>query len=336
MTGAGARDGAGTSAFSEEGTGHYLAYGATLSSTLLLPELHRVPPAPPRWTFDVVADLPQVGETEVLGEEPLYADVSARLERHAEGYLIRVHDTGVFSLSLDGSTIRWKPNPEPWWDFGRAHLLGRVLATSLHLSGRVVLHGSAVEMGSGVVAFLAPKHFGKSTLSRVLMERGARFVTDDSLPVAPPGSREARAMAWPGIQSLRVRKEDLSKRPEGPLSHQGLQVGRDGKINLPPLPLEQVLSKAAPLAAIYLLNPWEPGTEHGAPACEREALPPVPATLFLMGQMKIGAMLGPRFAGVHMDACSAIVAAAPVYRLKVVRDLSRVHQVAEQLEGWHG
>jgi hypothetical protein len=325
------------SANGRDGPRHFLAYGERLTSSMPLPELHPAPPGPARWNFEVVPELPEVEGATLLGEEPLYGEVSASLERHASGFRIRIHDTGEFDLSADGSHIRWQPTSDPWWDFGRAHLLGRVLATSLHLLGKVVLHGSGVLLPEGVVAFLAPKHFGKSTLSRTLVERGARFVTDDALPVAPPAAEGARPLAWPGIQSVRVRKEDLEGMAAEDPSLRALEAGRDGKVNLPPLPLDQVLSTSAPLAGVYLLNPWDAGAGGGeAPPCDRERLSGVEATLFLMGQMKIGAMLGSSFASRHMDACSSIAGGTPVYRLRIVRDLSRIQEVAAQLEAWHG
>ena len=327
----------------------YHAYGRRIASALPLPELRTAPPGDPvHWRFEVVASLPEPQDPVLLGRETIYADVAASLLRHRHGHRISVPDTGTFDLAPEEAgttTIRWVPNPEPWWDFGRGHLLGRVLAMALHLEGILTLHGSAVEMADGVVGFLAPKHFGKSTLSLRLYRAGARFVTDDALPVLPTDP----PTVLPGIQSLRVRAGDrevpvlagggTAMTPGeptggpagGPL--RGIR-GRDGKIALPPLPPGRILEKAAPLAALYLLDPVEAG--HGMPAATRTRLPTLPGALGLVGQAKIGAMLGPTAASSLLEAASRIVGSVPVHRLSVVRDLERLPEVVETLVAWHG
>src|SRR5690606_19296460 len=112
------------------------------------------------------------------------------------------------------------------------------------------VHASAVSMDDGVIGFLAPKHFGKSTLAMTMYRAGAPFVTDDTLPIIAG----ADVVARPGVHSLRVRVDDEgSTRLAGELSH--LTPGRDGKIFLPPFPTGRVLRQPAPLAALYFLRP---------------------------------------------------------------------------------
>ena len=197
---------------------YHTVFGRRIRSAIPLPELRVSEPGPVRWDFQVVDRLPtEPPGLELRGEEPIYADVVARFFAHNEGYRIAVKDTGIFDFSPDGSQIRWLPNPEPWWDFGRGHLLGRVLSTTLHLEGLLALHSSAVELPDGVVGFMAPSHYGKSTLSMELFRAGARFVTDDTLLVRP----DSPPLAYPGVQSLRVRAGDpnavrlLGREPEG-------------------------------------------------------------------------------------------------------------------------
>lgn len=308
---------------------HYLAFGHRIRSTIRLPELRAAEAGPVHWDFRVVDEHPEMEDPELLGEEPIYGSVSARLFRHAAGYRILIDDTGAYDMLNGTRDIRWKPTTDPWWDFGRSHLIGRVLATSLQLSGVITLHASAVEMADGVVGFLAPKHFGKSTLAMMLFRAGARFVTDDSLAVE---SHEA-VLALPGIQSLRVRAGDPDADllvgepvPESP--------GRDGKVFLPPFPADRVLNRASILSALYFLEPTKPGPE--AEATERTRLPSVLATIRLLGHAKIGAMLGPSFARALMDDAGAVASHVPVFDLRVVRDLHRLPSVVDRLVGWHG
>ena len=308
---------------------YHTVFGDRIRSEIPLPELRTADPGPARWNFRVVDELPEPAGLELQGEEPIYDDVVASFYAHPGGYRISVRDTGTFDLSVTGGEILWLPNPEPWWDFGRGHLLGRVLSTALHLNGLLALHASAVELGDGVVGFMAPSHFGKSTLSMELFGVGARFVTDDTLPVRP-GSPP---LAHPGVQSLRVRSGDpnverlLGFQPQG-------EPGRDGKITLPPFPPDRALGRPAPLAALYLLSPQPP--EDADLTVRRIRLAPVPAAIFLVGQTKIGEMLGPSAAPGILEATSSLASAVPIYRLEIVRDLDRLPEVVEHLVGWHG
>lgn len=311
---------------------YYSVFGGRLSSSIRLPELRPAEPGPVRWSFEVTDRLPEPGAMELLGWETLYGSVTARLYRHRGGHRITVGDTGCYELLDDGARILWRPNREPWWDFGRGHLIGRVLATSLQLTGTVTLHGSAVEMGDGVVGFLAPKNFGKSTLAMSLYGVGARFVSDDSLPIAVGDG----ITAFPGIHSLRVRQPpDTSIAGLAGLEgNDEASAGRDGKVTLPPLPEDRVLLEPAPLAAIYFLSPQR--ADAGLQPVTRIPVPPLRAMMGLVGQTKIGAMLGSQFAGGLLEAAAAITAAVPVYQLAVVRDIGRLSQVVDQLVDWHG
>jgi len=306
---------------------YYSAYGQRLYSELELPELRPISRGSARWTFRVVSDLKDRPELELLGAEPIYGSVEARLYRHAEGHRITVHDTGVYDLLNDCTSILWQPNLDPWWDFGRAHLVGRVLATCMQLAGIMTLHGSAVALDGQVVGFLAPKHSGKSTLARMLQEAGASFVTDDALPI----TMGSPIQALPGIHSLRVVPNDGQsiELADGTV----VQPGRDGKIVMPPMSEDRVLLSPAPLAAIYLLRPVP--ADAGTAAATRVKLAGIDAAIRLVSQCKIGAMLGASFAGELLRSAAAIAMNVPVYELSIVRDLNRLPEATELLLDWH-
>jgi hypothetical protein len=265
----------------------------------------------------------------LLGEEPLYKDVRARLYEHAGGYRIEVDDTGAYDLTDGGSRIRWLPGAEPWWDFGRGHFLGRVLATAMHFSGLLVLHGSAVRTGDGVVAFLGLKGAGKSTLALALVASGARLATDDTLPIEV-GTDEA--MVWPGVHSVRLRP-DMLERPDLRGAHV-LDAGRDGKHATSPLDDSRVMSDPAPLRAIYLLHP----AVSAAPEriVDGGALDPLRGTASVAAFAKIGRMLGSDQAKTLLDRAGDVARLVPVETLLVHRDLDRLPEVAAEILDWHG
>lgn len=307
----------------------YSVFGSRLSSAIPLPELRPASPGPVSWSFRVVDALAERPEAERLGNDRIYGDVFATMFRHSQGYRIVVDDTGGYDLLDHGATILWAPTEDPWWDFGRSHLLGKVLGAALHLGGMMALHASAVQMRDGVIGFLAPKHFGKSTLAISLVARGARLVTDDSLPVTP----STPALAYPGVQSLRLA--DADSLPPGlfPLRSDPV-AGRDGKVQVTPLAETRVMAGAAPLSGLYLLLPTKP--EPCVPAACRRRLPSIEAAIRLLGFSKVGSLLGSSFALELLDIASSVAADVPVYELNLVRDLERVGEVVDQLVRWHG
>lgn len=314
----------------------YSVYGECLASSVPFPELPTSDAKASRWTFETTPQLaPMVDATE-LGADRIYGEVFARLYTHAHGHRITVDDTGSFELSRDGTHVTWEERAESWPDFVRAHLVGRVLATALYFDGLLPLHASAVETRDGVVAFLAPKGFGKSTLALALTVAGARLVTDDTLPVEPSAelgmdsgvASRGRPVAWPGVHSLRVHDDALAAvgaaRPT-------LDT-RDGKRIVSELLPSQLMSRHTPLAAIYLIDPVMPE----AGTVTRTALPAMLAAVGVVAHVKIGRMLGPAAAGPMLERAAAITRSVPVFRLHAPRDLSQLPATAATLLDWHG
>jgi hypothetical protein len=307
----------------------YTAFGHLLASELELPELRPAPAGSPRWTVRVgAACIPphHADDAVALGRQHLYHDFSAHLFRTATGWRIVVDDTGIYEVTDDGHTITWSAYPDGIPDFGRAHLLGRVLATTMHFSGLIVLHGSAVAFPEGGVAFLAPKHTGKSTLALALTLAGNRLISDDTLPVTlddPP-------QVWPGVHSMRLLG-DAAEHLTGSLP---AEQRTDGKYVVDDLPPERLEQHPRSLTAIYILAAAE--SIKGGVAVARRPLPPSLAAAALVGQGKVSEMLGPAESPVLLQRAARLAARVPVYQLPVLRDVSRLPEVTAQLAAWHG
>lgn len=302
---------------------NYSVYGDRLASTLELPELDEITPGAARWIVTEVATLPPMLDATELGDDLIYGDIHARLFAHADGHRVVVEDTGTFDLSRDRQRILIAVREGAWPDFVRAHLTGRVLATLLYLDGLLPLHASAVATRDGVVGFMAPKGFGKSTLALALAKAGAWLVSDDTLPVDA-----ASGEAWPGVHGLRVRDDTLAAvgMPFGPLRT------REGKHVVTDVGQERVFARPIGLAALYLIAPVEP---HGGTA-ERAPFPPALSAIGIVGHVKIGRMLGPAEAPTMLARAAAIVRRVPVYQLHVPRDLAILPATAATILGWHG
>jgi hypothetical protein len=106
---------------------------------------------------------------------------------------------------------------------------------------------------------------------------------------------------------------------------------REGKRIVSELTPAQTMSRHAPLAAIYLIDPVE-----GAGGVTRTALPAMLAAVGVVAHVKIGRMLGPAAAGPMLERAALITRGAPVFRLHAPRDLAQLPATAATILGWHG
>jgi hypothetical protein len=302
----------------------YGAFGGVLASTLEFPELIAAPAHDAaHWSFSVVAGLEEMVDPVLLGDEHIYGAVHARLLRHQHGHRIEVDDTGAFDIARSGRDVAWLPHAEPWWDFGRGHLLGRVMATMLHLDGVETLHGSAVRLGSGAVGFLAAKGTGKSTLALQLTAAGVPLMTDDALPIMAGDVIEA----LPGVPSIRLRTAEETDAPVA-------STGRDGKFRIVDTHVARRDVAPAPLSALYLLRSVSAAAQ--SEAVVRARLQGPMAVMQLMPHFKVGFMLGASAGPGLLGLATRLVREVPVFELRVVRERDRLPEVVDQLLEWHG
>jgi hypothetical protein len=305
----------------------YQVFGGVLRSELEFPELDAVAAGEPDWTLTVTftpaADVP-LGPP--LGEDRVDVNVMVRSYAIPAGFRLVYDDTGVFDVSEGGRAIRWHRSPASDAEAGRLDVLGRVLALALHASGWLSLHGSAVALSEGAVAFLAPKGNGKSTLAFALMRAGGALMTDDTVVIEPGRPSIVR----PGVQSVRLFRDSADW-----LSASAPLAGTsDIKATFGQLSEDARRLTRAPLAALYLLESVPAGTI-GEPV-ERTRLQGPPSVFQLLTQTKIGALLGGAEASKVFDSVVGVAEGSPVYRLRVTRDYEQLRQVVERILDWHG
>jgi len=306
----------------------YHVFGGVLRSELEFPELDVAAHGEPDWTLHVTfTPAPAVPLGPMLGEDRVDVDVMVRSYTTPSGYRLVYEDTGVFDVSEGGRAIRWHRPPSADAEAGRLDVLGRVLALALHASGWLSLHGSAVALGDGAVAFLAPKGNGKSTLAFALMRAGAALMTDDTVVIEPGRPSIVR----PGVQSVRLFRDsaDWLSAPE-PLAGTSDIKATFGQLTS----TDARRLTRAPLAALYLLESVPAGTI--AEPVERERIEGPPAVFQLITQTKIGTLLGGAEAPTVFGSVVGIAEGSPVYRLRVTRDYEQLQQVVERIVGWHG
>ena len=304
----------------------YSIFGGCLRSEIVFPELRESSDVAPSWTFSARSSASPIDAAESLGELEVTPACRVRMVRHARGYRLEYDDTGIYDVSPDGRTIVWTSGPNPAQTAVRADVTGRVLATALHAAGLICLHGSAVALDGGTIAFLAPKFHGKSTLALALARAGGRLVTDDVLPV----ELGAQPTAVPGVHQVKLWDDTAALFG---VSRDGLESGEKHLVH--DFSETTLMTDRSPLAACYLLAPVS-GDDTPAAAAVRTKLGDMASALALVRQATLGALLGGSEAGVVFDRAVSLAKAVPVYRLDVARGLERVPEIVSQLLAWHG
>jgi hypothetical protein len=121
--------------------------------------------------------------------------------RQGAGYLLRFPDLADFEVSADGRTVQGFPAPGVTSPTVEHLYLNQVLPLALSRQGKLVLHGSAVDIGGQGVAFLGESGRGKSTLAASFATEGTRFLTDDGLLLEWV---DGRCMIVPSHPSIRL------------------------------------------------------------------------------------------------------------------------------------
>jgi hypothetical protein len=133
--------------------------------------------------------------------------------RQGAGYLLRFPDLADFEVSADGARVQGFPTPGVTSATVEHLYLNQVLPLALSRQGKLVLHGSAVDIGGQGVAFLGESGRGKSTLAASFAAEGTRFLTDDGLLLEWAGEQCRIIPSHPSIR-LWQDSEDALMNPD--------------------------------------------------------------------------------------------------------------------------
>jgi len=309
----------------------YAVFGGTLRSELPFPELEPCDAsdaALPEWSLRIGDEPPPRPEAVPCGERQIGPE-RYRLLRVERGFRLEYSHAGTFDVDPSAGALTWYPGGETATrgELARSIVLGPALALMLEAQGHLCLHGGAVGVPDGAVAFVAPKHHGKSTLVMAMVRGGAEFLSDDTIAVAPgrpcmlkPGVRSARLWA-DSAETLRV--EELCER-----------VVTGIKTNASGFHGTTSARESIPLRAIYLLHPEPPSS--ASPPCWRVPLPPGAAVATLGQQAKLpDTLVGFAAAGRRLSVAARVASEVPVFELHLVRDFAALPDVVSRIVGWH-
>jgi hypothetical protein len=304
----------------------YSIFGGVLRSELEFPELVPSTTGSARWSLTMSAEASEALDPVMMGSEEVESGIRVTLSRHARGLRLTFDDTGTFDISADGTQIDWVRPSDPDLTSVRKDVLGRVLSICLHQQGVVALHGSAVQLADVAIAFLAPKFHGKSTTAAALVDSGARLLADDVVAVST-GDRPA---ILPSVPFIQLWKDSAARVAPESVAVPGDQTGR--KLQRRWDGVARNAGTAAPLDGVYLLAPVPPGAPSGV---RRVRLSAVEGALALLGQAKVGNLLGVERRADLLQVTSELADRIPVYRLEIPRDFDRLPDLTSALWTWH-
>ena len=304
----------------------YAAFGGFLRSEIEFPELTSAPEAvSANWTVTVERRDPSLEGFLPVGERRIREE-QYRLWRSDSGLRLEYSHAGTFDLLDHGRRIIWYYRADAVPELVRSIVIGPVIALALELGGFLCLHGSAVAIGSRAIAFLGPKHHGKSTLATALTTAGAKLLGDDLLVVSPGPP----AVVFPGVASVRLWADMAAALALDSVCNTlipGVKTTVTGFADA------ALAEQPAIIDAIYVLSPLSRDAD--GPAVRRTRLSRAEATVALAHQTKLpDTLVGFRAAGSQLTSAAAVAATVPVWRLHTIRDVARLGTTVRQLIEW--
>jgi hypothetical protein len=300
----------------------YRVGGLVVQSALPLLELRQVPAQVADWTFAVVdAPPPAAGEPfhEIATPDGV---LWLALIRAEDGYVLRFPDLATFHLDVARRLVSCHSEADVDDDTLRHLLIDQVVPYLLAHGGETVLHGSAVALAGGVLAFVGPSGAGKSTLAASFALDGFPLVADDFLLVEPDGDRFVATPAYEGVRLWPDSVEALT--PEHVSVSRPVAQYTD-KRRLTPAP-GTTPDRRQRLAAVAVIDeePGEPGIRV-EPMGARDAFLALFQAAFRLERS------GSARQATEFDRFLALARSTPVLRLTYERDFDLLPAVRKEL-----
>jgi hypothetical protein len=230
--------------------------------------------------------------------------------REGVGYLLDATGVGRVLVALDGAEVLCAPAPErPDWAFV---LSAQALPLAATLRGLEVFHAAGVVVDGGAVLFAGAPGAGKSWLAAAFLRRGAALLSDDAVALERGEGDAVRA--HPGVGALYLREAEHERLSGAERDELGSAAAFATRQRYGP----GVVAGAVPFRALFLLERAESGL-----AIEPLAAPDPFELLAATFNLSVRT---PERLTRQLDMVAALIAAAGVYRLRVLpgTDASRL------------
>lgn len=276
----------------------YRIFGLNIVSALPLPSL---PQSQPDAAPEVVI---VYGDTPDALSDPRIKGV--RYQAAPGEFLLRVDNVARFYVQ-DGNRITIMPEAGAGVDDILIFLMGSAFGALLHQRNILVLHGSAIAVNGGSVAFCGPSGIGKSTLAAGLHQRGYPFLADDLCAIA---MFEGRPAVIPGFPRLKLWADTLKKLDTCKDQLKSVRLGVDLEKYF--LPVNNSSHTPQPLDTVFIMESTNKGTMSLTPLPGNEKIDPLIENTY---RMRFLHGLGGKKD--HFKQCAAVAARADV--CKVIR-----------------
>ena len=286
-------------------TFHYRLHGLTVRSDLELP----APVASPDWEVPdltvsegPVTPIPADPPPGRLMAETVNPDGSrfCSVASIGDTVVLRFHGLCEFRFSPAVHSVEWRLHPGVPTEVAAVMAAGGMMSVALILKGHLVLHASAVAIGTAAVAFVGRSGMGKSTLATLSCRAGCRLVTDDLLRVdgdtCYQGSTESR---------LRASATSLLEALEGP----ALRRTVDGRLGVA---LAPACEDRLPLRAIVV-----PQLDRQAREVSAERVKPLPAAVLLSQFPRVLGWTDPGTAATQFQLLADAASTVPIWVCRV-------------------
>jgi len=307
----------------------YRLYGATVSSTVPLPELVAVPDSeessPADLHFEMTArlDVPSRRHTVLTMTSP---DGTLWLsgEKTERGFRLRFPGLAEFDVVEDGALVRCAAHPGTPPETTRHLLLDQIVPLLLNLRGSEALHASVVLISRGACAFIGKSGRGKSTLAAAFQRVGTPVLSDDCLVLA---IRNDRVMVEPAYPGLRLWADAMDALCDSRTSHQPVSHYTSKQRIVSPEPGNTTLH-AHPVCAVYALTREEEDSpDRGLPRIEplslRDGVMELVASAFRLDLGDRAMLLR------QMHLLERVVRLVPVKRLRIPTAFDALPAVCE-------
>jgi hypothetical protein len=218
---------------------HYFAFGLSISSTIVLPELIEAP----------VTEAPDVsiitGETPENLSNATFSGV--RFQAAENNFLLKVKDVASF-LVCDGNKIVINPSAQSSEKDIRLFLLGSAFGALFHQRGLLPVHGSAIVYNHKAIIFSGISGAGKSTLAAAFHNAGYSLLADDICVIA---LNQKTPMVYPGFPQMKLWADSLKKlEKENP----DLKKVRDGILKYAYPTQKNFYDKPVEVGGLYIVN----------------------------------------------------------------------------------
>ena len=159
-------------------------------------------------------------------------DIYAYAENHGDEYWMHLPDLASFRFTSRGDEVAAAVTGTATDELVLDAYQRRILPMALQVSGREVLHASAVRSPAGVTALCADSETGKSTIAYGLSSRGYSLWADD-LVAFEISDHGGVAISLPFTMRLRPPAEALFKRPASEFDEETDERVSAGRENSP-------------------------------------------------------------------------------------------------------